>query len=96
MIVISREVGKAVRLGDDVEVQVSAIDQRTVELAVTRNEVMGRLTTETRHRLARDEQIDLGEGCTCTLVDLRPPIARLGIVAPKTMSIRRKEVWELG
>jgi sRNA-binding carbon storage regulator CsrA len=94
MIVISRELGKVITIGDDVEVRVSAIDQHTVELVVTRREMNGRLTTETKHRLARDEQIDLGGGCTCTLVDLRPPKARLGIAAPTMTPVHRKEVLE--
>src|SRR5688500_257877 len=94
MIVVSREVGTTMVIGDDVEVLVEAIGQHTVELRVTRKEVKGRLTTETRHRLALKEQIDLGDDCTCTFVDLRPPKVRLRFVAPRTTSIHRKEVWE--
>ena len=94
MLVISRDVGQAIRVGDDIEVLVTAIDQRTIELVVTRLEVKGRLTTELTHRLARDEQIDLSDECTCAVMDIRPPKVRLGITAPKTMSVHRKEVWE--
>ena len=94
MIVVSREVGNATMIGDDLEVLVESIGQRTVELRVTRREINGRLTTETTHRLALKEPLDLGNGCTCTLIDLRPPKARLGFDAPKSTSIHRKEVWE--
>ena len=94
MIVLSREVGTTVMIGDDVEVFVQAIGQHTVELCVTRREVKGRLTTETKHRLALNDQLDLGDGCACTLADLRPPTVRLGFDAPTTTPIHRKEVWE--
>jgi sRNA-binding carbon storage regulator CsrA len=94
MIVMSREVGSTIMIGDDVEVLVDAIDQHAIEITVTRREINGRLTSESTHRLALSEQLDLKGGCTCTLGDLRSGKARLGIVAPKTTSIHRKEVWE--
>ena len=42
----------------------------------------------------RDEQIMIGDNIVITLVDIRGDKVRLGIDAPREMSVHRKEVYE--
>ena len=41
-----------------------------------------------------NESFDIGLGAKVTLVEIRNSKARLGIVAPKDLSVHRKEVWD--
>jgi carbon storage regulator CsrA len=96
VIIISRQVGEALTVGDDVEVTVAAIHPSFVTLDVRHSAVHGRLTLEDSFRrdARRDEVIDLPVSGSCTVVDIRGDKVRLGMDAPKDMSIHRKEVWE--
>jgi carbon storage regulator len=42
----------------------------------------------------RDETIMIGDNIEITIVDIRGDKVRLGISAPKTIPVHRKEVWE--
>lgn len=42
----------------------------------------------------RDETIVIGDNIEVTVVDIRGDKVRLGINAPKTVSVHRKEVYE--
>lgn len=42
----------------------------------------------------RDETIMIGDEIEVTVVDIRGDKVRLGITAPKKISVHRKEVWE--
>lgn len=42
----------------------------------------------------RDEQIIINDNITVTIIDIRGDKVRLGITAPKNVSIDRKEIWE--
>ena len=42
----------------------------------------------------KDESIMIGDDVEVTIVDVRGDKVRLGITAPKTISVHRKEVYE--
>ncbi len=42
----------------------------------------------------RDESIMIGDDVEVTIVDVRGDKVRLGITAPKSISVHRKEVYE--
>jgi carbon storage regulator len=42
----------------------------------------------------RDQTIMIGEDIEVTVVDIRGDKVRLGISAPREISVHRKEVWE--
>lgn len=42
----------------------------------------------------RDETIIIGDDIEITVVDIRGDKVRLGVTAPKDVSVHRKEVWE--
>ena len=42
----------------------------------------------------RDETIVIGDDIEVTIVDIRGDKVRLGINAPKSIPVHRKEVWE--
>ena len=43
----------------------------------------------------RNEWIDIGEGVSITVVDIRGDKVRIGIEAPREMAVHRREVTEL-
>ncbi len=43
----------------------------------------------------RDESIIIGDGIVVTIVDIRGDKVRLGIEAPNTVPVHRKEVFDL-
>ena len=43
----------------------------------------------------KDESIMIGDDVEITIVDVRGDRVRLGIVAPKTVSVHRKEIYEV-
>ena len=96
MIVISRQVADAIMVGEDVEVGVVAIEPAAVTLSVRHSAVGGRLTLEDSFQqvAGRDAVISLPAVGVCTIVDIRGDKVRLGMDAPKDVSIHRKEVWE--
>lgn len=42
-----------------------------------------------------NEVVEIGENITITIVEIRPDKVRLGIVAPKDVSVHRKEVADV-
>jgi len=42
----------------------------------------------------KDESIMIGDDVEITIVDVRGDKVRLGITAPKIISVHRKEVWQ--
>lgn len=42
----------------------------------------------------RDESIIIGDEIIVTIVDVRGDRVRLGITAPRSISVHRQEVWE--
>jgi len=42
----------------------------------------------------KDQSIMIGDDVEISIVDIRGNKVRLGITAPKTISVHRKEIWE--
>src|SRR5688500_6534897 len=91
MLVITRRQNEAVMLGDDLLVRVVEIDPKRVKLAVTRLNTLG---VPAELWLAREEIAEVVGGITLEVVDIRDDKLRLGIDAPKNVSIHRKEVYD--
>ena len=96
MFVISREVGESVMIGDDVELTVVKLRAKVVTLDMRHTTLRGRITLDDSFR--RDavvgDVLDLPAPGSCAVVDIRGDKVRLGLDAPKDVSIHRKEVWE--
>jgi carbon storage regulator CsrA len=90
MLVISRQVGDAVMIGQDLEVAVVSIEPEAVTLCV-RHSGGG---PESVHRVARDAVLELPLHTSCTPVDIRSDKVRLGLTCPKELSVHRKEVYD--
>ena len=43
----------------------------------------------------KDESIMIGDEVEITIVDVRGDKVRIGINAPRTVSVHRKEIWEM-
>jgi sRNA-binding carbon storage regulator CsrA len=102
MLVLSRRVNEAVVLADRLIVTVVRLLPESVELIL--QEATGGPSTFLK--LGRQECVDLGLGTRLTLVEVRMitvcagttcggPKARLGFEAPPTISVVRKEVWDV-
>src|SRR5947207_15919785 len=97
MLIISREVNQSIIIGDDLELKITKLRGTSANLLVTRYLIGRRMSEQVFSGwVERDHSIDLGNEITCALVDVRgnPSTARLGIQAPKEISVHRKEVYE--
>ena len=95
-------------VGDDLMVTVAKIDNSTFNMVagvfgralivVSRRATTGRPTCfeeVTRAWLDREQHIPVGDNVSCRLVDIRPDgVVRLGLIAPKEMSVHRTEVYD--
>ena len=95
MCVLSRQAGESIMVGDDVEVVVVAIEHSKVALDVRHTTLRGRMThNDSYPEAVVGEVLNLPAPGSCTVVDIRGDKVRLGMDAPKDVSIHRKEVWE--
>jgi carbon storage regulator CsrA len=96
MFVISRQAGEMIMIGDDVVVTVESLRGKSVTLDVRHTSAGGRLTLDDSFRrdVGVDDSIDLPVPAVCSVVDIRGDKVRLGIVAPKEVSVHRKEVYD--
>lgn len=97
MLVISREINQSIMIGADIELQVLKLRGSSANLHIARRLIGGRLIDELYSGwLAKDQSVDLGESISCAVVDVgsNPTKVRLGIQAPKEISIHRKEVYD--
>ena len=96
MMVFSRQVGDAMIVGDDVELTVVRLRAKVVTLEMRHTTLGGRVTLDDSFR--RDavvgDVVNLPVTGSCSVVDIRGDKVRLGMDAPKDLSIHRKEVWE--
>lgn len=99
MLVLSRQNNEAIMIGPEMVVEVVSLNRNNVKLHVTTNEIGGRLTSDKIYGpLKRDQGVTITPEIRIDIVDLRQePDAikvRLGINAPKSLSIHRKEVYD--
>ena len=97
MLVISREIHQSLMIGDDLQLQVMKIRGTSANLRITRSLIGGRMTEDLFSGwLEKDKPLDLGNEIICAVLDVRdnPTKVRLGIQAPKEISIHRKEVYD--
>jgi carbon storage regulator len=97
MLVISREPNQSLLIGDDLQLQVLKIRASSAHLRVTRGPIGGRITDELYSDwLEQNRPLDLGNKIVCAVVQIQvhPAKIRLGIEAPREVSIHRKEVYD--
>ncbi len=99
MLVLSRQNNEAIMIGQEWLVEVVSLSKSSVKLHVIGNEVGGRLTTDKLYGpLKRDQGINIAPDIRIDIVDLRQDPnglkVRLGISAPKDLSVHRKEVYD--
>ena len=94
MLMISRQVDEWVQIGDGVFVSPTDIDDKTVRV-IARGRMIGGpddgAAFESAHELTRGQSFPIGSLIVVTVLDLRPPLVRLGIDRPKHVPVRRKE-----
>ncbi|MEL7237424.1 MAG: carbon storage regulator [Planctomycetota bacterium] len=93
MIVLSQKVDDAIVLGGTLVVVVTAVTPQTVSLSAwgTLEHAYGLISRVAR--LARDESVQLADQVIVSIVDIREEKVRLGLVAPREVSVNR---WEVG
>jgi sRNA-binding carbon storage regulator CsrA len=97
MLVLSREVGTAVLFGVDCEMElvVTAIRSDQAELRVGPRSTSGRTIFDIAgEKFSRGDVLQLENGVSCTVVDVRNQKAYLGFDAPRHIQIHRRETWD--
>jgi len=97
MLVISREPNQSLLIGDDTQLQVLKIRGASANLRITRTRAGGPMTEEVFSGwLEKDRPLNLGNKIVCAVVEVQvhPAKIRLGIEAPREVSIHRKEVFD--
>jgi carbon storage regulator len=97
MLVLSREINQSLMIGPDMELQVLKIRGQGANLRIARRLIGGRMTEEVFSGwLQKDQKADLGENIFCVVLDVasNPAKVRIGIEAPRELSIHRKEVYD--
>jgi len=97
MLVISREINQSIMIGPDIELQVLKLRGSSANLHIARRLIGGRLLDELFSGwLEKDRPLELGNKIVCAVVQIggNPTNVRLGIEAPKELSIHRKEVYD--
>lgn len=90
MLNLTRKVGESVMIGDDIEVTVSSITRNATAITITGVPHTKRTT------LMPGKLFHLREGVGVVLRKSRRGEVRLGFVAPKTLPVHRREVYDRG
>jgi carbon storage regulator CsrA len=97
MLILSREANQSLMIGDDLQLEVVRIRGASANLRITRRLIGGRLTEEVFCGwLEKDRQVKLTDKIACAVVQFasNPTQVRIGIEAPREVSIHRKEVYD--
>jgi carbon storage regulator len=95
MLILQRGVHESIMIGDEITVEVMAINATTIKLRATRT--LPGLDTEAIYAdLAETERQDLSDEFAVQVIAIKSELnkVRLGIHAPKYVSIHRKEVYD--
>lgn len=92
MLVLSRQVDEAVMIGDTIAVTVVSINPDGATLHVRYRDENQRL--EQKLALEIDDRLEITDDIYVSVLDIRGDKIRLAVVAPKSMAVHRKEVYE--
>jgi sRNA-binding carbon storage regulator CsrA len=99
MLIFSRQVDESIVVGRDVVVTPTDIDESGARV-IARGTMVGGPDDGGRfdaaHELSPGGSFHVGPMIVITLVEVRGGFARLGVHAPKSMPVRRKEVADRG
>ena len=99
MLILSRQVDESIVIGRDVLVTPTDVDAGGARV-IARGTMVGGPDDGGRfdavHELAAGQSFHVGPMIVVTLVEVRGGFARLGVHAPKSMPVRRKEVADRG
>jgi len=91
---ITREIDQTLLIGDSIAISPTDIDRHGVRLAVRGRHIGGPHDGETftaAQELGKGASLKLGPLVTIVVVELFEDAVRLGVLAPPTMPVRRKE-----
>jgi len=96
MLVLSRSKDESVMLGDEIEVMVLKVRGKRALLTVYRAVRGKRLMWEANEPrwVGVSEFLDLGEGMSCHVVDVRGEKVRLGFCVPRSITPHRREIYD--
>ncbi len=92
MLVLSRQVDETVLIGDAIAVTVVSINPEGATLHVRYRDKNHRL--EQKLALEIDDRLEITDDIYVSVLDIRGDKIRLAVVAPKTMAVHRKEIYE--
>lgn len=97
MHMITRHQGEAILIGDHMRVTVTDIDKSGIRLMIEGELIGGPddgLTIHEARELGTGGEVRLGDLVTLSLASIRGTTARIGVVAPAHVAIRRKEMLD--
>lgn len=81
-------------LGDDLQITVAHLRGTEVWLHIRRKNAAGEFVTVSTERLELYEALTLAEGVWVAPVEFKADRVYLGLTAPKSLSIHRKETYD--
>lgn len=92
MLVLSRQVDETVMIGDTIMVTVVSINPEGATLHVRYRDENQRV--EQKLALEIDDRLEITDDVYVSVMDIRGDKVRIAVVAPKSMAVQRKEVYE--
>lgn len=92
MLVLSRQIDQTLLIGDSISVTVVSIGSEIATLFVRYRDETQRI--EQKLSLEVDDRLEITSDIHVYMVDIRSDKVRLGVVAPATFTVHRKEVFE--
>ena len=94
MLVLSRMAGESVMVGPNCEIEIEVLKVKPNSAAIRTHFPQTRQAHTSKTEVILHQSLAIGYGISIDVVDIRDEKVRLGISAPKDMSVHRKEVWQ--
>ncbi len=93
MLILSRNVGESIIIGDNLRVTVLKIQGKTIDLGL---EDLAHKRNFPNLSAKEDQRIQIGEGVSILVVEIRGKQVRLGINSPPDIAVLRGDLYEKG